>query len=55
MSNMSYCRFTNTALNLEDCSEHMDDEDLSDSEEKAKKRLIKLCQDIADDWGEEDD
>ena len=52
MSNMSYCRFQNTVSDLRDCSENMDDQ-LSDDEEKARIRLIKLCVDIADDYRHE--
>lgn len=47
MSNMDHCRFTNTLEDLRDCYEHMDDEDLSEAEAKARLRLIKLCVDIA--------
>jgi len=50
MSNMSYCRFQNTLNDLRDCWENMED-DLSEDEEKAKERLIKLCVDIACDFG----
>lgn len=56
MSNMSYCRFENTAKDLEDCSEHIND-DLSDSdyERRARKRLVALCRQIADDYNMEDE
>jgi hypothetical protein len=30
MPNMSYCRFVNTYQDLQECFEHMDDEDLSE-------------------------
>lgn len=49
MSNMSYCRFINTLHDLNDCYENMDEE-LSEEEAKARKRLIRLCRDIADDY-----
>jgi hypothetical protein len=57
MPNMSYCRFTNTLGDLKDCEEHMDDndDDLSDGEIKARKRLIDLCKRIADAYAEDDD
>lgn len=42
MSNMSYCRFTNTADDLRDCYEAMD-EKLSDEEFHAKKAILHLC------------
>lgn len=57
MSNMSYCRFENTVADLDDCYESMSmgDNDLSDTEVKAKKRLIDMCIDIACDHGHEND
>jgi hypothetical protein len=51
MGNMGYCRFTNTLKDLEDCYEHIYDEDLSEEEEEAKKELIELCKNIASDNG----
>jgi len=53
MSNMSYCRFQNTLGDLQDCYEHIDDEDLSKEEERAKQRLILLCEQIAASVGSE--
>lgn len=53
MGNMSYCRFHNTVIDLRDCQEHMDDEDLSPSEQQHRQNLIKICVDIAADYGEE--
>ena len=42
MSNMSYCRFTNTRGDLEDCLNAIEMEDkLSDFEAQAGKRLFK--------------
>jgi hypothetical protein len=67
MSNMSYCRFTNTLGDLEDCVEHMGDpvEDderssfesdvLSEAEARARDRMIELCVTIAQDYGDMDD
>jgi len=45
--NMAYCRFQNTAQDLRDCEEHIED-DLDDSpdEARAPKRLVKLCREI---------
>jgi hypothetical protein len=54
MPNMSYCRFSNTLADLEDCYENIDVSELSPAEEKARKRLIKLCSQIAADCGEDD-
>ena len=56
MSNMSYCRFENTAKDLQDCFDHLDDdvdELSSDYERKGRERLIKLCKRIAEDYCEE--
>jgi hypothetical protein len=51
MSNMSYCRFRNTLEDLQDCEENMGETDeLSDEETYARKRLIALCKQIADDY-----
>ena len=52
MGNMSYCRFENTHRDLSDCYYHFDEE-LSESEKKYRQRIIKLCRDIMDDYGDE--
>ena len=49
MANMAHCRFQNTLGDLRDCSDYLDETDLSEEEEKARKRLIKVCQSIVDD------
>jgi hypothetical protein len=55
MSNMSYCRFQNTLKDLSDCHNALwEGEELSEEEENAKKRLIKLCKEIIEEFGEED-
>lgn len=54
MSNMSYCRFQNTAQDLQDCYEALVDKginSLSGEERRAAIRLINLCRGIADDFG----
>ena len=51
MSNMSYCRFENTKRDLEDCAAHIHDDDLSDSEQRARDQLIQLCREIVDKAG----
>ena len=55
MSNMSYCRFQNTLSDLRDCEFHLDDflEEMSDDERKARSRLIKVCERIAAQYGED--
>lgn len=49
--NMSYCRFYNTLQDLKDCWYHIEELswDMSDDEFDARKKLIQLCQDIAQD------
>lgn len=53
MANMSYCRFENTLEDLQDCYDNIDNDNLSLSEKEARKKLIKLCIDIALDYGDE--
>lgn len=55
MMNMSYCRFQNTLIALQECDDNMFDGELSKEEERARKRLIKLCAKIADEAGDYDD
>ena len=50
MGNMSYCRFQNTLLDLRDCFEHMDDDDLGREEEDARRELIDVCIDIVEEF-----
>ena len=50
-TNMSYCRFENTAKDLEDCQEHLGDE-LSYTENKAKDRILGICCQIAAEYGD---
>ena len=53
MTNIGYCRFENTLRDLEDCYEHMDDNDLSESEKKDRIRLIELCGNIFQEYEDE--
>ena len=59
MANMSYVRFENTLPDLRDCYDHLFDLDLSESEQKARRRLIRLIHEIvvdlkdSDQWVEE--
>jgi len=47
MANMSYCRFENTAKDLQDCINNWDlDEDASDYEIEAKKNIIEMAREI---------
>ena len=52
MSNMSYCRFQNTASDLEDCKDALEEMigdrtgKLSQEELHAAKRLVQTCLDI---------
>lgn len=47
MANMIYVRFQNTVTDLRDCYEHIDNENLSKEENRARTRLITLCRQIA--------
>lgn len=47
MGNMSYVRFENTLRDLEDCYEHINDR-VSERERRERKRLVELCQVIAE-------
>ena len=57
--NMSYCRFQNTLLALQECRDALAEtglepfEELSDDERKAAKKLMKLCGEMAADFGED--
>jgi len=57
MPNMSYCRFRNTERDLRDCRDNMEDPEVVDSgdteEARARHALIRLCVEIAHDYGEE--
>ena len=58
MANMSYCRFRNTANDLDDCLDalaNMEDfrKELPPEELRAALNLIKLCRMLADDYGDE--
>ena len=48
MGNMSYCRHRNTLEDLRDCWEQWTDEPTSEEEIKARKELIELCKEIAE-------
>lgn len=48
MSNMSYCRFENTYKDLADCIDHMNETDLSETENLYRKKLIEACKYIVD-------
>ena len=49
MGNMSYCRFENTARDLEDCVENWElDDNASDYEKRGKERIISLAKYIVD-------
>ncbi len=54
MPNMMYCRFQNTYFDLEDCKDNMDNtDDLSPEEFTARHKIIKMCVEIAKDYGDE--
>lgn len=51
MSNMSYVRFQNTLADLQDCQSNFD-ADLSGSEFSARNRMLAICKDIVDNYGD---
>lgn len=53
--NMSYCRFHNTLLDLQQCYNALYDRDIqSEDEARYAERLISLCKDIVDNYIPED-
>jgi hypothetical protein len=54
MGNMSYCRFRNTLQDLLDCQKHLWDEIENPDEQAARKKLIKICKEIAYDFNDEE-
>lgn len=54
MSNMSYCRFSNTSKDLQDCVEFIR-QPLSLEEHKARKVLVDACIEILEGIGYEID
>jgi len=57
MGSMSYCRFENTANDLRDCLDWMNERndpeaELQEDEAKAFRRLVKMCVEIAKDYGD---
>lgn len=59
---MSYCRFQNTLSNLQDCYNAMSDfssreeflESLPADEKRAAERLLSLCEDISQEFPDEE-
>jgi len=48
---MSYCRFQNTYLDLQDCYHALDEKsisELSETEQKYAEKLVELCKKIYD-------
>lgn len=59
MGNMSYCQFQNTLIDLRDCQEALeagalDSPGKSDEELRAAEFLIRCCEQIAKDFGDEE-
>ena len=50
MSNMSYCRFRNTLIDLQECADYINDDDISPEEARAREYLVAVCTDIVDEW-----
>ena len=53
MGNMGYCRFRNTLADLNDCYDSLDEHGLSKEEEKARNKLVRLCQHIAENYSDD--
>lgn len=61
MANMSYCRFENTFGDLQDCANALEEadsieaveEDANEYEKPYIRRLIELCKDIVDQFGDD--
>lgn len=53
MGNMSYCRFENTYKDLRDCDDNMYEAE-SDTEKRYRKRILDLCLDMAERYGDEE-
>ncbi len=43
---MSYCRFNNTAIDLEDCIDTLNEGVESKEEARKRKKLLQLCRDF---------
>lgn len=50
MSNMSYIRFENTLNDLEDCAEHIEDDGLSERENRSRRRMVQLMKQMVEDY-----
>lgn len=53
MGNMTYCQFENTFGDLQECLKSMQNkniDELSESEQKYRKKLIILCKNITDEF-----
>lgn len=57
MSNMRYCMFENVYHDLLEAQDKFYDqiEDLSDTEAEYRKALLKLCKEIAEEFGDENE
>ena len=51
MANMSYCRFSNTVEDLQDCYDALDEgKKLSSDERRAALELLEICKNISDEF-----
>ena len=46
MANMSYCRFENTYMDLQDCIENMHEPASNERDERYRKRLLELLKEV---------
>lgn len=47
MVNMSYCRFHNTLIDVDDCTEHLS-EPLSKEEHEARQKFVQKCKEVVE-------
>lgn len=59
MGSMSYCLFENTADDLSRCLDKLEEvggcDDLTPQEAEGQRRLLKLCKEIHEQFGDDDD
>lgn len=48
MPNMSYCRFENTYMALQDCIENIHEPASNERDERYRKRLLELMKEVVD-------
>jgi len=54
MGSVVYYRFHNTIQDMEDCISHLDDDKMSEAEDRERARFIELCRQVAEDYPEDE-